>query len=137
MESYIKGEITITVKQRSAAKAFVQKQVSEAALRVWAEEGGLDYEFYGAFGAALVAMDIEFSTLALVPEFNTGRLIVAAAEARELEHLQDAIWRKAVSEGRSLPAVVDELFDASLQFLGIKVVRAARERRTVRKLRAA
>jgi len=138
MKSYIKSEITITAKQSAGARAHVQKQISEAALRVWGEDvDGLDWEFYKAFDKALATLDIEFSTLASVPEFDRGRLIVADAEAQELEALQDAIWRKAVSEGRSLRAAVDELFDASLAFLGIKVAGAARERRTVRKLRAA
>ena len=53
---------------------------------------------------------------------------MAVTEAQELEDLQDAIWRKAISEGRSLNAAVDELFDASLKFLGIKVLGAARDR---------
>ncbi len=40
--------------------------------------------------------------------------------------LQADIWRKGITAGRSMQAVVDELLDATLTFLAIKVKAARR-----------
>jgi hypothetical protein len=48
--------------------------------------------------------------------------------AKELEKLQETIWRKGIGEGRALGAVVDEIFDATLPFLGVKAGAAVQDR---------
>jgi len=138
VKSFVESEITITAKQLASAKAHVRKQVHAAALRVWAEDSdGLDFTFGEEFYRALEAMDIELHFDAMPPEFSRGRLITATeAEGVELEQLQEAVWRKRIGEGGTLPAAVEDLFDASFGFLGIKVKaaqRIARERPRLRR----
>jgi hypothetical protein len=65
-------------------------------------------------------------------------VIVSNPEERELEKLQgEALLRKGVSEGRPVGDAIDEIFDSTITFLGIKVLGVARERGRVRKLLAA
>jgi len=132
MESYIKGEISITAEQLASAKAHIQKELREA---VWSDGwDGLLSIFDEAFDEALTdILDIEWGGDAMAPDFNRGRLITGPEyEGMELNKLQKDIWQKRVTQGCSvsvLNAVIDELLKASLAFLGIKVSGAAAQER--------
>ncbi len=48
-------------------------------------------------------------------------IIISDKESLALEDLQAEVWRKGIMAGRSVPDVVSQLVDASINFLGIKV----------------
>jgi len=141
METYIKSEISITAKQLAGIAASVQDEVLEALCDVYEGE---DLELQCLFGQALgkalgcIGITLEFEDCGR-EEVSANTIVISAKESVALVKLQGEIWRRRITEGRSVSAVVDEMVAATINALGIKKVSGAavRERRTVRKLRAA
>ena len=64
-------------------------------------------------------------------------IAISIKESLALVKLQGDIWRKGIMAGCSVQAVVDQLLDASLAFLGIKVKAAPKRAKASVRLRAA
>ncbi len=125
MESYIKGEITITAAQLAKTAEDIKAEMHKS---VW-EDGWEDAceTFTDLFYQGLLEMDdIELSACS---DFDHSRIIAAGDdELLEFEKLQESMWNERVKPGcppSALDAIIEEVLAASLAFLGIKV-KAAR-----------
>jgi len=126
MQTYIRGEITITAAQLEHVKVKTRKKMRAA--RRHPERERRCFELNDVFGfvftEAMADLDIY-----LVEDSNcdedAGRLIVLSLdESWDLSGRQARIWKLRYRDDCTAPALdalVDELLDASIEFLQIEV----------------
>jgi hypothetical protein len=142
MQSYIKGEISITAAQLKSAKAIARKKM-RAACRDPARHSRcfeLDDVFGFVFNEAMAYLGIYMVEDSICDEDASRLIVLSLDESWDLSDRQALFWKLRFRDGCSpetLDALVDELLDESLKFLSIKVIKATRKNTTAPLRRAA
>ncbi len=123
MKAFDNSAIRIRAEQLTNARTRFQQGVRQAVAAQWTDElEPLEYYAGLALDAASKGLGIALECEGLPPDWKApSTILLTDAEDRELAELQESTWRDGMLRAAPSSEVVDRLFDATLDFLAIKV----------------